>query len=290
MSAPQNSADPLAALAHKCWATLETLHVVAYFAAEPASAYGELGLRGRTGYFASRSAAMGPVSPEVTVATFYVFAPALVRHVMVGVWDLASPEQVLAARHRGVGQALHRLLGDVDVTEAAALARSACEGLSPQGRALYAAHAALPWPDDPMLALWHAGTLLREHRGDGHVAAMLLAGLDPVEATITGGLAAGTTGFLRATRGWSEQEWSAGEARLRERGLLDGAGQLTEQGGRMRTDLEARTATAARAGWAHLGGTGATRLLELTRPLRRAITDSDLMPAELRARRVPRPE
>src|SRR5664280_1372085 len=201
-SAESHADDPIPALARRCWAALETLHVVAYFAPEPAAAYRALGLSGRAGYFASRSAPMGPVPAGVTVATFYVFAPALVQRSILSAWEITTPVAVLTARHTGVTEALHRVLGEPDIGEALELARTACAGLTAPGRPLYAGHAALPWPTDELLALWHAASLLREHRGDGHVATLLQAGLDPVEAIVTGGLMAGTTGFMRTSRGW----------------------------------------------------------------------------------------
>lgn len=274
----------LSDLAHRCWRSLDTIHVPVYFAPETTAAYGELGIRPRAGYFVSRSAAMGAVSPEVTIAAFYVFAPSLVRHVMAGCWERASPERVLQARHDGVGQALHRVLGDPDVTEAAALARDLCEGLEPHGRALYAAHAALPWPQEPLLALWHAATLVREHRGDAHMAALLMSGLDPVESLITGGITSGRTAFFRQTRGWSEEEWTAGEQRLRERDLLAADGTLTDAGQRRRDHIEQRTLHAGQPAWERFGADRAARLLELTRPLAQTIAGSDLLPDELRRR------
>jgi len=283
-SAESHADDPIPALARRCWAGLETLHVVAYFAPEPAAAYRALGLSGRAGYFASRSAPMGPVPAGVTVATFYVFAPALVQRSILSAWEITTPVAVLTARHTGVTEALHRVLGEPDIGEALELARTACAGLTAPGRPLYAGHAALPWPTDELLALWHAASLLREHRGDGHVATLLQAGLDPVEAIVTGGLMAGTTGFMRTSRGWTDAEWAAGEDRLRERGLLGPDG-LTAAGTALRRDLETSTDRAAEIGWRHLGADGAARLLELVRPLRRTLLEGDVFPPELLARR-----
>lgn len=276
--------EALPKLAERCWRALETIHVPVYFAPEPSAEYAELGIRPRAGYFVSRSAAMGAVSPEVTTATFYVFAPNLVRHVMRGCWQLATPERVQEARRHGIGRALRRTLGDPDVTEAVELARSLCDSFEPHGRALYAAHAALPWPEEPLLALWHAATLVREHRGDAHMAALLLSGLDPVESLITGGITSGRTTFFKETRGWSEEEWAAGEARLRDRGLLAAGGTLSEAGGALRADVEARTAQATVDAWQRLGADRAARLHELTLPLARTIADSDLLPDALRRR------
>lgn len=272
-------------LARRCHGTLETLHVVGYFAPEPAQAYRELGLRGRAGYFASRSAPMGPVPAEVTVATFYVFSPDLVHRSLPVPWSGADPATVLEARHRGVAAALHRVLGDPDVQELLELARTACAALQPGGRPLYAGHTTVPWPEDPLLALWHAASLVREHRGDGHVATLLLADLDPLESIITAGLALGTTAFMKSTRGWTEEQWAAGEDRLRERGLLDADGALTPAGSALREQVEVQTDAASAIGWEALGETGCTRLLELARPLRTALVDSDVFPEWLFARR-----
>ncbi|MGH3498888.1 MAG: SCO6745 family protein [Nocardioidaceae bacterium] len=273
--------------ARRCGAALETVHVVAYLTPEPTAAYKELGLSGRAGYFASRSAAMGPVDAPVTIATFYVFAPSLVASCLPAAWDTAAPAEVLRARYAGTGRALHRILGDPDVGEAVELARVVCDGLHPQGRTLYASHADLPWPDEPLLALWHASALIREHRGDGHVATLLTAPLDPVEAIVLGGLRAGNTDFMRKTRGWTEPEWSAAEDRLRRRNLLDPSGRMTERGQAFRDRVEEQTDVAALEGWEHLGAAGASRLLELVTPLRRRILAAGGMPAWLSSRPEP---
>ncbi len=271
--------DPdVTALARKCWGTLEPLHVVGYFAPEPADAYEALGLHRRLAYFAARSAAMGPVAPELTTATFYVFAPDLVGRALPSAWSTATPTVIQQARRGGVAAALHRILGDPDVSEAVDLAREATGGLTTPGRPLYAAHSTLDWPTDPMLALWHAATLLREHRGDGHVAALTLAGLDPVESLVIGGLYANNTEFVRTTRGWTESEWQAGQARLRDRGLLTAEGELSVAGRELRDQVEADTDRLAAAGFARLGADGTQRLTGLVAPLRDAVLASGVLP------------
>lgn len=269
-------------LAHRCWRALDTIHVPVYFAPEPTAAYTELGIRARAGYFVSRSAAMGAVSPEVTIATFYVFAPGLVRHVMTGCWEQVTPDQIQEARRRGTGQALHRVLGDPDVTEALELARDLCAEFEPHGRALYAAHAALPWPEDPLLALWHAATLVREHRGDAHMAALLLAGVHPVEALCADAAVTGRWEFLSTTRGWSAEEWQAAEQRLRDRGLVCEDRTLTPVGTTWREQIEQRTQAAAVPAFEEFGAQRSARLYDLVRPLAKAVMTSGLLPAMLR--------
>ncbi|MEP7332576.1 MAG: hypothetical protein ABI692_10840 [Terracoccus sp.] len=261
----------------KAWGALEAVHVLGYFADEVRDAYVALGLRPRLSYFAARSAAYGPVGPEVPNATFYVFAPWLHRKALPAAWELASPEQVQQARRDAMGTVLERVVGDTDVTELLALVRTVCDGLTSHGRPLYAAHAGLTWPDEPRLALWHATTLIREHRGDGHVAVLLRAGLDPVESLVLGGLFADNTPFLRETRGWTDEEWVAATERLTTRGLVAAAA-LTEQGMTFRRDLERETDRLALEGWRHLGLDGTHRVLELAIPLRQAALTSGILP------------
>ncbi len=229
------------------WRRFEPYHAVVYFAPEGRELYGAAGLRGGwMGYFASRSAPMGPVPAEVVTATFHVFHPAMAARAIPDAWRLSTPERVLEARRAVAGSALRRLLGDaVDseaVVEAADLVRRAVEGCALAGRPLYAAHAALPWPEEPHLALWHGCTLLREHRFDGHVAALVSEELDGCAANITlAGTGVIDAEQLRSFRGWSEEEWAAAAAGLRTRGWLDADGRLTEAGAAARRRLEEST-------------------------------------------------
>jgi hypothetical protein len=261
----------------QAWGALETVHVLGYFADDVRDAYVALGLHPRLSYFAARAAAFGPVGPEVPTATFYVFAPWLPAKALPSSWAVADPEQVQQARRDGMAVVLDRVVGGTDVAELLELARVVCAGLTVPGRPLYAAHAGLAWPAEPRLALWHAATLIREHRGDGHVAALLRAGLDPVESIVVGGLFAGNTGFMRSSRGWSDDEWAAATARLTERGLMDGTA-LTDAGLAFRKDVERETDRMALEGWRHLGLDGTRRVAELAAPLRAAALASGILP------------
>ncbi|WP_445258811.1 SCO6745 family protein [Nocardioides aurantiacus] len=285
-----SAAPELVRAARRTWGALETLHVVGYFAEEPVEEYVALGLHDRLSYFAARGAALGPVGPRVTEATFYVFAPWLHDAALPAAWDHASPAQLVAARRRGMTRALARTVGDPDVTEALGLARRLAEGLaatpgSAAGRPLYAAHLQLDWPEHPLLALWHAATLVREHRGDGHVALLTARGIGPVEATVLDGAWAGKERFLRSTRGWSDAELAAAEAGLRERGWLEpdatGGAVLTDLGRREREDLESATDLVSLAGWEALGLEDTVRLGELLAPVRRSVLDSGVLPRRL---------
>jgi hypothetical protein len=268
--------------ARRLWRALEPYHAVVYFAPESQAACTELGTRGYwMSYFALRAAPLGAAPPELIAAVFYGFAPRLVARAVPDTWSVASPQRFLAVRLEAVDAALHRLLGaDVlrspEVAQAAELAREAALAAPTAGRPLGAANAALRWPGPPHLALWHAQTLLREHRGDGHVAALLTAGLDPVESLVLFAAdIAMDPDWMRTRRGWTEDEWVAGVDRLVGRGLLDPDGALTDAGRVLRAAVEERTDALADAPLAALGDVRAARLAELMQPLVRAIVAGD---------------
>ena len=269
-------------LARKMWRTLEPYHGMIYFAPQATEAYAALGIEGRAGYFASRSAAMGAVPAEVVIATFYNFDPRLVRAGIPAAWDAASPAALVDARLGAADAALRAMVGEdalasPEMAEAADLARRAAEACTPEGRPLYAAHAALPWADEPHLVLWQATTRLREFRGDGHIAALVADGLSPREALVTHGAAsdgAVPMRVLQTSRGWSDEAWDETRADLRDRGWLDGDDRLTADGAAVRDRVEARTDELAMAPWRALGEDGSDRLRGLVRPWSRAISES----------------
>jgi hypothetical protein len=170
-------------------------------------------------------------------------------------------------------------MGDV-VAEAAELASEATKGCTAEGRPLYAGHATLAWPEQPHLVLWHALTLLREHRGDGHIAALVLNGVSGIEALITH-IATGA-GFVAAaaklSRGWSDEEWDAAEAGLREKGILGEQG-LTDTGVALRDRIEVATEAAATGPWTHLGPEKRARLEELCAGLSTQVVAAGAYPA-----------
>lgn len=132
---------------------------------------------------------MGPVPAEVVIATFYNFHPDMVRWAMSETWSRADPAAVTATRLHLADRTLRAWLGDdainsADVVEASELARRAAEAASSLGRPLFAGYTALEWPEVPHLLLWHAATLLREHRGDGHVSALVGEQVDGCEANV----------------------------------------------------------------------------------------------------------
>ncbi|MEV6104809.1 hypothetical protein AB0M28_08855 [Streptomyces sp. NPDC051940] len=261
----------------RCNNVLNPLHSAVYFSPEFTGEMKAVGLEKEPGsvftaggYFAARSAAMGPVGPGTVTATFYNFNHELIaRHIPVA-WTVASPERVLAARLRAADGMLRRMLGEEavaskDMAEAAELAVTAARAAGRPGRPLYAAEADQPIAEEPHLAFWQAATMLREHRGDGHIALLTHAGLDGLEALVSH--TASGRGFTpraaRSIRGWSRAEWSAAEDRLRERGLMDAAGELTDAGDVLRKELEYETDRLGSAPYAALGAAATERLTEL---------------------------
>ncbi|MFF3783468.1 hypothetical protein [Streptomyces sp. NPDC001933] len=271
----------------RMWHLLEPLHAVLYYAPEAVAEAAALGYRTDErwpGYFAWRAAPLGEVDAGRVADTFYSFSPAMVSEYVPAAWSVASPGAVLAARTRAVDRAYRKLLGEAvdgaELREAAALVRRVAEGADTAGRPLAAANAALSWPKEPHLALWQAATVLREHRGDGHLAALVEAGLDPVESLVSFAAVGAARPEVFASRGWSDVEWRAARQRLVERGLLDGGGVATEAGRALRAEVERRTDEAAADPWRVLGEEGQERLAELLGPFWVAAIGSGMLPSE----------
>ncbi|MBH5336954.1 hypothetical protein IHE55_30330 [Streptomyces pactum] len=274
------------ALARRMWHHLEGLHACLYFAPqafEEAAALGYDNSSRWPSYFAWRAAPLGAAGPELVTATFHSFSPRTVAEHVPGVWSVATPEEVLAARLRAVDRTYRALapevIGGREIAEAAALATEAAGYADAAGRPLAAANRDLPWSDEPHLALWQALTVLREHRGDGHLAAVLAAGLDPCESLVSFAAVDAAPEENFAARGWSPEQWAAARERLAERGWVDGAGKATERGRQGRDDIERRTDLLAAGPWRALGEERAERLAALTLPLLAAVFGSGMLPA-----------
>jgi hypothetical protein len=264
------------------WLRFEPYHDVTYFTPESRAATDALGCRGGwMGYFGMRAAPLGAASAEQVTSAFYNFHPSRAHRALPDAWAVATPEAFLTTRLVGVDRALRRLLGwDVlsgaAMAEAAELATAAAGHAPTAGRPLAAANARLPWPDQPHLALWQATTMLRESRGDSHVAALITAGLDPCETLVCFAADKGiAAAYMQQARGWSSAEWDSAAERLNERGLLDGIGMLTDEGRALRRWVEDRTDMAAMAPWRALGDTRTNRLADLLAPLAFTLSDNN---------------
>src|SRR5258706_9700718 len=180
---------------HDVHMMINLAHRVVYFVPEAAEEYAALGVMGDGGYFGSRSAPMGAVPDAMIIATFYNFSPLAVTSAMPGVWETASPEALQAARYRVMDRALQRIGVDLSaeqIAEARSLIDPVVAGLDVGGKPLAAANASVGLPDDPLVALWQQLTVVREWRGDVHIAALVNSGVGPCDCLV---LAVGTGRF-----------------------------------------------------------------------------------------------
>ncbi|WP_113701169.1 SCO6745 family protein [Nonomuraea lactucae] len=256
---------------------IQATHRFIYFIPEIAEEATRLGVaeRGRT-YFAFRSAAMGAVPWQVTLATFYNFSPRAVQ-TMTGVWDAAPPAQWQAARLTAAGGAMRRVgvaLTDHEIAEARSLLDPLVSDADYAGKPLAAANASVALPDDPLLALWQELTVLREWRGDAHVLVLADNRVGPCECNI---LQAATGRFpaapvARATRLWSDREWTEATARLAARGWLNDDGTATAAGYEARERIEVETDEHCAALWSRVDERSAHRLAALVTPINDAFT------------------
>jgi Helix-turn-helix family len=253
------------------WTLFEPLHDVTYFAAEAREHFEQAGLRGFwRGYFAGRAAPLGAVEAAPVIASFFNFAPQMVQRALPAVWSLADPARSLRVREEGAVAALTRLLAgqeEAAIAEAADLLAEAASQVDTGGRVLAAANAALPRPQAPLARLWHATTVLREHRGDGHVAALVAAELDGCSVLVWRSSLDLSRDVLQPGRGWSDAEWEEATQRLRSRGWLNGEGRATGAAAQAHREIEAVTDRVAQRPWDALGPEKTGRLVRLLTPL-----------------------
>jgi hypothetical protein len=290
-------------MARSMWTLFEPVHAVTYFTAEARSAYEQAGLRGFwRGYFAGRAAPLGAAGPAVAAptgaasaasaavvaASFFNFAPAFVARAIPGVWELITPEEALRVRLAGAAEGLGRLLAgrEAEAAAAAGLLWRAIGELDFSGRVLAAANAALPVPPGEDAAaspgsaaavaaaglgrLWQAATLLREHRGDGHFAALAAADVDGCEAVVLRCCLDLRREDMQPVRGWTDEEWDGALSRLAARGWIAADGALTSAGRAAHAAVEDATDRAASRPWARLGPEATAELAAVLTPLARA--------------------
>lgn len=274
--------DP--SLARRLFDRFEPVHAVVYFSPEVRQGLDALGYRGFwMGYFAARSAPLGQVAPEVVTAMFYNFSPTRVAKALPSAWEFASPAEALALRSDASVSALRRY-GVVDseaVATAASLLAKAARGAPVAGRPLFAANAALPWPSTPLELLWHATTLLREHRGDGHIAALVAAGVSGRESNVLHSAAGGVpAAFIRRSRDYDDAEWQECCDSLARRGLLDAEMSLTRAGHDLKEHIEAVTNTVALSALDALDDEEIEVLFTTLGPITRQVISGGDLPAE----------
>ena len=255
---------------------INTAHRFVYFVPEAAEEYAKLGITERApAYFAARSAPLGPVPWQITLATFYNFSPRAVQ-AMVGVWDAAAPEAWQAARFTVVARSMERVgvaLTADEIAEARSLIDPVVAAADLAGKPLAAANAALDLPSDALTALWQQITVLREWRGDAHIAVLTANQLGPCDCTV---IQTGTGRFplalARGTRMWDDAEWADASARLAARGWTAADGTVTDAGTAAREQVEVDTDELCAPLWEPIGADGARRLAALLAPINDAFT------------------
>ena len=264
--------------ARRAWHGIEAINAVTYFTQERREAAEAVGLRGFfMGYFAFRAAPMGAVTSSVVEATFYNFHPDRVRRAIPDAWDLAPPESLLDVRANAAEKALRRIVLDIEhaASDLLPLLQIAIDAADGAARPLFAANRDVVI-EEPVGALWQATTTLREHRGDGHLALLADAELDGCEVHLILAATEPIPGsILQASRGWSDDEWSAATDRLVTRGLLNADGTVTSKGAALHAKIEQRTDELALHPYVALGDARFSRLRGLLTPIRRTIFASN---------------
>jgi hypothetical protein len=261
--------------ARRLFDRFEPVHALTYFASEALAALNQIGFRGFwMGYFGARAAPLGEVPAGVVTAVFYNFAPSHVERALPAAWTFASPTDALRARESSAVAALHRcgVTDGQDVRTAAELLAKAAAAAPLDGRPLFAANRALPWPDEPVARLWHAATLLREQRGDGHVAVLSAAGISGRECNVLHSVADRVPReFIMRSRRYDDDEWRECSQRLVDRGVLGEAGALTAAGVDLKRDIEDTTDRLALSAFDALDDGELTLLFRTLTPITRAI-------------------
>lgn len=241
----------MSTLRRSFWRSVETIHHVVYFEAGGKERYEAIGLKGQwMGYFASRAIPLGRPGPEVVTATFHGFAPSRVNRAIPAAWELADHDDIMAARLEQGRDVIRPGVeaSGVDIAPVARVLVDALPTLDLASRPLAAGNVGLPVPDDDLGRLWHGATALREYRGDSHLAVLAYAGLDGITSNVLMVAAGLTFTHQQQMRGWTDEEWTDGAARLRERGWLDGVDAITPEGAAARAQIEEDTDRITMAG------------------------------------------
>ena len=271
------------ALARRFFERLEPVHGVTYFAPEPRAALDAAGYRGFwMGYFASRSAPLGIVAPEVVAAAFYNFTAERVAKALPAVWDIASPATLLQMRSETAVAALRRsgVTESESTRRAAELTAKAARTAPLEGRPLYAANRALPWPEEPIAKLWHAVTLLREQRGDSHIAVLVAEGISGRESNVLHAAAGRVPReMIMRSRDYDDEQWEFYVERLCSRGWLDSQGELTDVGRDVKQVVEDRTDELSVAALDALSDEEVSTLFATLTPITRQVVAAGDVPA-----------
>lgn len=268
-------------MARRFFDRIEPVHAVTYFAPEARSAFDGLGFGGFwMGYFAARSAPFGVVPAEVVTAAFYNFTPERVASALPAVWELTTPADAVRIREQSAVAALRRYgVTDDEAHAAAELAAKAAHSAPLDGRPLFAANAALDWPEEPLAKLWHAATLLREQRGDGHVAVLAAHEVSGRECNVLHAAANRVPReMIMRSRDYDDEQWNHYRSRLARRGLLDDGGELTDAGRDLKQRIEDATDRLALHALDALGDDEVEALFRALTPITRKVVAAGDVP------------
>lgn len=278
--------DRSPAAARAIWRLIEPVHAVTYFSPEGLQAFRDAGYRGFwMGYFAGRAAPLGSASAKLVHALFYNFTFDRVARALPSAWEFAPPSVAIEARERGATAALRRQLGDLATEPAIAVAADllgrAAAAAPLEGRPLFAANRTLPEPEEPLARLWHFATLLREHRGDGHIATLLSHGITGRQSHVLQSLAISMPRSVYVTaREFSDDEWNEILGELRSAGYVDATGTLTEAGSAVKDKIERRTDELAFSAYRGLSSDDVDDLTAALRPVVRRIVQAGDLPLD----------
>lgn len=283
--------------ARRCAQALNALHSIPYFTADLGAELAPFGVTDHSSvYLAGRASPLGVTGPAVVTAVLNSFAPGLVGDRLPGLWQQVGTARAVEARQAAAGAVLHRLLGadligSAELAEAAKLATVAASSGQLPGRPLYAANTALEQPEPPHIALWHAATMLREHRGDGHVAVLGHFEITGVAALVIDCASAHGMDkqIVMPQRGWSPEEWAAAQQGLEDRGLIRPDGVLTNHGAALRDQVEAETSRLDRGPYEALGAAAVRKLAIFVHDLVLRAADRGVFPPPLRVFFAPEP-
>jgi hypothetical protein len=268
---------------------LEPIATIGWWSPAAGEQFGAADLDFLTGYVWGRAASLGPdVANDVVASAFGVFDRSMLGAGLDSARRIASHEQILTSRAVGAGAGLAAATTNIpvaDLERSTRRLRSALDAVDVTARPLFAALRALPVPDDPHGALWRAAEMYREHRGDGHLAACVSAGLDAVEMNVLTELWLDyPVGEYSGTRGFAPDRIDAAVASLADRGWVDAdAGALTAEGRAARERIEHATDDSQRAVMAGLGGDLDVLINDLA-PVADAVLASRAAPTDPRKR------
>ncbi len=247
------------AVSRALWAAAEPVVLFGLAGREAHEAMSALGLPPQSNFIALRGAPLGKAEAAVVAAAFHGFPRSRFERHLTPIWEGVEPAAVIAATHTAIPLMMNRVFEDSidmdELTRLAALLADVSQNLDVAGRPLAAGNQAVASPDEPWAKFWRAWTVLREFRGDSHVAELVAHDISVVDSQVLGAAWKGASldvQMLRSTRKLDDEIWQRGEASLQARGLLDEGGALTPAGAALREEIELRTDVACLRIWSQL--------------------------------------